>query len=277
MATPERHGSGPSPEGGGTPEGKGEVSHVRRILRLWVVLSLICVALVFAINPLIAPKSGTSVAGFANLTNLVFTALAVPVALFVWLFVGYSLVVFRERARPGASVEQLEDGPPLQARPWHQIAWLAITGVLAIFLVGWGMFGFYKQTTDPPRNPLVVDVTGQQWLWTYSYPSLGVQSVILELPLDRPVEFRVTSLDVLHGFTINGLGVAMDANPGMWVTAPIVTPTRLGNYSARCIELCGLYHSYMWSRVKVVSPASFASWVTENASHPSVKSGAGAS
>ena len=258
MGTPERHG------GTDTPKGNREVGHVRRILKLWVVLSVICIALVILINPLIAPKSGTSVAGFANLTDLVFTVLAVPVALFVWLFVGYSVVVFRDRTPAGSPVEQLEDGPPLQAKPWHQIAWLGITGFLAIFLVGWGMFGFYKQTTDPPANPLVVYVTGQQWLWTYSYPSLGVQSIDLELPVHRPVEFRITSLDVLHGFVIDGLGVAMDANPGIWVTAPIVTPTKLGTYTTRCVELCGLYHSYMWSRVRVVSASAFASWATAN-------------
>jgi cytochrome c oxidase subunit II len=269
MGTPEQH------DAAGAPPDSREGGHVRRILKLWVVLSVICVALVFVINPLIAPKSGTSVAGFANLTNLIFTALAVPVALFVWLFAGYSVVVFRDRAPAGSSVEQLEDGPPLQAQPWQQIAWLGITGFLAIFLVGWGMFGFYKQTTDPPANPLVVNVTGQQWLWTYSYPSLGVQSVRLELPVSRPVEFRVTSLDVLHGFTINGLGVAMDANPGMWVTAPIVTPTKLGSYATRCIELCGLYHSYMWSPVEVVSRAAFASWVSENGGHANAIGGAG--
>ena len=49
----------------------------------------------------------------------------------------------------------------------------------------------------------MVDVTGQQWTWTYYYPSLGVQSHVLELPLGRPVEFRVTSDDVLHGFAID--------------------------------------------------------------------------
>jgi len=261
MGTPERHDSA------GAPKRNGEVGHVRRILKLWVVLSVICVAMVLLINPVIAPKSGTSVAGFANLTDLVFTALAVPVALFVWLFVGYSVVVFRDRTPAGSPVEELADGPPLQAQPKHQIAWLAVTGFLAIFLVGWGMFGFYKQTTDPPANPLVVNVIGQQWLWTYSYPSLGVDSNMLELPLDRPVEFRVTSLDVLHGFVINGLGVAMDANPGVWVTAPIVTPNRLGNYTTRCVELCGLYHSYMWSPVKVISPSGFASWVSASGGH----------
>jgi cytochrome c oxidase subunit II len=270
-----RH-DGEAPTGGGEErKGGGEAGHIRRLLKMWIALSVICIALVFVLNPLIAPKSGSSVAGFANLTNLVFTALAVPVALFVWLFVAYSIVVFHDRTSKDASVEHLEDGPPLQAKPWHQIAWLAITGTLAIFLVGWGMFGFYKQTTDPPSSPLVVDVTGQQWLWTYSYPSLGAQSTMLELPLKRPVEFRVTSLDVLHGFMINGLGVAMDANPGVWVTAPTVTPTKLGSYTTRCIELCGLYHSYMWSQVKVVPSATFASWVAENGGHLGAKEGAG--
>jgi len=251
----------PQEAGAGAAHPEHEPRHVRRILKLWAVLSVICIAIALLINPLIAPKSATSVAGFANLTNLLFTVLAIPVGLFVWLFVGYSLVVFRARVPAGTSVESLDDGPPLDAKPGQQVVWLAVTGTLAIFLVGWGMFGFYKQTTDPPANPLVVNVTGQQWLWTYSYPSLGVQSNVLELPVRRPVEFRVTSDDVLHGFVVNGLGVAMDANPGVWVTAPIVTPTKLGNYTTRCVELCGLYHTYMWSRVEVVSSSEFAAWV----------------
>ncbi|MGO9496685.1 MAG: cytochrome c oxidase subunit II [Solirubrobacteraceae bacterium] len=258
----------PHTETGGS-SGHGEVSHVRRILRLWMMLSVTGVALVVVINPLIAPKSATSVAGFANLTDLVFTALAVPVALFVWVFLGYSVVVFRDRTPSTAGAEKLVDGPALQAQPRQQIAWLAITGSLAIFLVGWGMFGFYKQTTDPPANPLVVNVTGQQWMWTYSYPSLGVQSYLLELPVHRPVSFRVTSLDVLHGFEVDGLGVAMDANPGVWVTAPTVTPTKLGNYATRCVELCGLYHTYMWSQVRVVSASDFATWIAANGGHAS--------
>jgi len=245
-------------------DGQDEPRHVRRILRLWVILSVICIAIALLLNPLIAPDSATSVAGFANLTDLLFTVLAIPVGVFVWLFIGYSVVVFRESAPAGTRVEELKDGAPLQARPSQQIAWLAITGSLAIFLVGWGMFGFYKQTTDPPANPLVVNVTGQQWLWTYSYPSLGVTSNVLELPVKRPVEFRVTSDDVLHGFVVNGLGVAMDANPGTWATAPIVTPTKLGNFTTRCVELCGLYHTYMWSPVRVVSASAFAAWVAAN-------------
>lgn len=244
----------------------GEVRHLRRVLIIWGVLSVICIAVVIALGSVVNPTSASSDAAFANLTNVLFTALAVPVALFVWVFVGYSLVVFHVRAPASGSVDELEDGPPLQAKPGQQIAWLAITSALAIFLVGWGSVGFYKQTTDPPARPLVVDVTGQQWTWTYFYPSLGVQSNVLELPVHHPVEFRVTSLDVLHGFDVDGLGVLIDANPGWWTTAPTVTPTRIGNYATRCDELCGLYHSYMWSPVHVVSASAFAAWVAANSS-----------
>jgi cytochrome c oxidase subunit 2 len=224
------------------------------------------------IVPLVTPQTASSVAGFASLTDLVFTVLAVPVALFVWVFVFYSVVVFRQKAPAAGRAEDLEDGPPLQAAPWQQILWLSITGALAIFLVGWGMFGFYRQTTDPPPDALVVDVTGQQWTWTYYYPSLGVQSHVLELPLDQPVEFRITSDDVLHGFAIDELGVAMDANPGFWVAAPIVTPTRLGQMTARCVELCGLYHTYMWTQVDVVKAADFTAWVAANGGNASAAS-----
>lgn len=239
-------------------------SHVRRVLVIWVVLSVVCIGLVLVIVPLVSPKSASSVAGFANLTDLLFTVLAVPVALFVWVFIFYSVVVFRVKVPPGTSAQDLEDGPPLQAKPLQQVAWLGITATLALFLVGWGMFGFYRQITDPPHDPLVVDVTGQQWTWTYYYPSLGVESHVLVLPLDRPVKFWVTSDDVVHGFSIDTLGVAMDANPGVWVAVPVVTPSKLGTYIARCVELCGLYHSYMWTRVRVVSLPDFTAWVSAN-------------
>lgn len=251
-----------------TPSGPDKVNHVRRVLWIWLGLSIIGIALSFVIVPLLNPTSASDAAGFANVTDLVFTVLAVPVAVFVWVFIFYRVFVFRSREPKSASVDELEDGEPIEAKPRIQVAWLAITGGLAIFLVGWGMIGLYKQTTDNPPHPLIVQVTGQQWTWTYDYPALGVQSTTLMLPKGRPVEFRITSSDVLHGFVVNGLGVAMDANPGWWTTAPIVTPTKLGNYATRCMELCGLYHSYMWSPVKVVPASTFSAWVTANGGNP---------
>ncbi|MGO9957670.1 MAG: cytochrome c oxidase subunit II [Solirubrobacteraceae bacterium] len=258
-----------SPSAEQSAGGAKPVSHIRRVLILWVVLSIVGVIADVIIFPLINPTSASAVAGFANTTNVVFTALAMPVAMFVLVFVGYSLYAFREKAPSDTPVDELQDGPPIEASTRQQVSWLAITAVLAFFTVAWGMFGFFQQTAYTPANPLVVNVVGQQWAWTYTYPAQGVTSNVLYLPAGRPVKFQVTSEDVLHGFVIDALGVAMDANPGWWSVAPIVKPTRIGSYYAHCVELCGLYHTFMWSKVDVVSTANFAAWVTANGGHNS--------
>jgi len=257
------------------PVDAGGRIHIRRVLTIWALLSVLFVALAILVVPLVEREPASSAAGFASLTDLVFTAVAVPVALFVWVFAFYSVLAFREKGPASGRVEDLEDGPPLQASPRQQIAWLAVTSVLAFFTVGWGMFGFYKETTKSAANALVVNVIGQEWTWTYAYPKLGVQSHVLELPLGRPVQFRVTSDDVLHGFGLAALGIAMDANPGEWVATPVVTPNKTGTFEVRCIELCGLYHTFMSSQVKVVPASSFAAWIRANGGKSSVLAGPG--
>src|SRR5271167_4224383 len=113
-------------------------SHIRRVLTIWAVLSVVFVALAILVVPLVEKKPASSVAGFASLTDVVFTAVAVPVALFVWVFMFYSVFTFREKKPAEVPAEDLEDGPPLEAKPRQQIAWLAVTTVLAFFTVGWG-------------------------------------------------------------------------------------------------------------------------------------------
>jgi cytochrome c oxidase subunit II len=81
------------------------------------------------------------------------------------------------------------------------------------------------------------------------------------------VIFQVTSDDVLHGFAIISMGVRLDANPGQMINTPPVTPTRTGSYTVVCVELCGLYHTYMWSAVDVVSSQAFNTWIISQGGH----------
>ncbi|HEY7417784.1 MAG TPA: cytochrome c oxidase subunit II, partial [Ktedonobacteraceae bacterium] len=211
-----------------------------------------------AVAQFILPVAATDLDSTDNFTILVLTILSIPVAMFVFVFLGYSMIVFRTKGRP------TEDGIYLQPKPSLQISWFGITGALCLFLVIWGLFAFYQETSAATTNPLVIQVTAQQWLWTFYYPQYGVstQSQAIELPVNRPVQFTVTSKDVLHGFSIRALGVRVDANPGELTTTSIVTPTQIGNYTVVCVELCGLYHSYMWSAVNVVDQSSFDTWIT---------------
>ena len=127
----------------------------------------------------------------------------------------------------------------------------------------WGLIVISPSASEAASTaqPTVVDVTGNQWAWTFAYPEApGAQSDELYLPVDKRVLFRVTSKDVLHSFWIQQMGVKIDANPGA-ITTISVTPDTIGTYTIRCAELCGLYHSYMQTRVHVVSADDYQRFV----------------
>src|SRR5581483_1926173 len=107
-----------------------------------------------------------------------------------------------------------------------------------------------------------VQVIGQQWQFTYRYPSFGnMESNQLVLPADQDVELHVTSLDVVHSFWAVQLGVKADANPGVDNVAYVETKNP-GTFTVRCAELCGLWHGYMFDTGRVLDAAQFRSWAT---------------
>jgi cytochrome c oxidase subunit 2 len=86
-----------------------------------------------------------------------------------------------------------------------------------------------------------------------------MESSELMLPLNAPVTFHVTSLDVIHSFWAYQLGVKADANPNVDNVA-YVTPKALGSFRVQCNELCGIWHGAMYNFGHVVSQSAFASW-----------------
>jgi len=98
----------------------------------------------------------------------------------------------------------------------------------------------------PVGARLVVEVLGHQWGWRLSPGPIeaGV-----------PVEFRVTSADVNHGFGIydedGRLLAQTQAMPG--ITNRLVhTFARPGRYRVLCLEYCGLVHHGMSAEFEVV-------------------------
>jgi cytochrome c oxidase subunit 2 len=138
---------------------------------------------------------------------------------------------------------------------------------LCLFLLIWGLAAL--SSVESPANaasPLEIDVTGQQWVWTFTYPQNGnVESDQLYLPENRPVVFRVTSDDVIHSFWVPEMGIKVDANPGMTTTTQTI-PDRLGTYPVKCAELCGLLHADMETYAHVVTTADFTTWAATQGS-----------
>jgi cytochrome c oxidase subunit 2 len=79
----------------------------------------------------------------------------------------------------------------------------------------------------------------------------------LWLPVDKSVEVKLRSPDVIHSFWVPAFLFKMDVVPGRNNHFSF-TPTREGTFVGRCAELCGVYHSRMLFEVKVVSESDYA-------------------
>jgi cytochrome c oxidase subunit II len=250
----------------------GAPVHMRRILVLWVLASAIGIPLiVFVLGPHLPPGHMSAEAADQTDANTVMTAVIAPIVFLLLIYFAYALTVFRARG------DAIEDGAPIKGHAPTQTVWLVVTTATVLGLAAWGSVTLIVsahgagggQGPNPIALPanyksaLQVQVIGQQWNWTYRFPGYGgVETEHLELPVGTDVELHVTSLDVTHSFWAYELGVKADAVPGVDNIA-FVHPRRLGSFSIRCAELCGLWHGHMFQTGQVVSPSGFKTWITD--------------
>lgn len=76
----------------------------------------------------------------------------------------------------------------------------------------------------------------------------------IEVPANRPVTFRLTSGDVVHGFEVVGTNANAMAIPG-YVSQFTVTFPVPGEYYIACHEYCGVLHHYMAGTLIVTEAA----------------------
>src|SRR3954470_7972128 len=76
------------------------------------------------------------------------------------------------------------------------------------------------------------------------------------LPEGREVTLRLASPDVIHGILVAGTNVNTMVVPGYVSQVHTVFRTT-GDLLMPCHEFCGLGHSQMWARVRVVPAAQF--------------------
>ena len=204
-------------------------------------------------------------------TALVLTLICTPLMAFTLAVMFYSLLGW---GRVTGDEVPTEEGPAIRTNRTAVVAWMALTTLMATFFVVYGTIELANMQADQSGavaayeqpstvKPVQVNVMGQQWLWTFSYPEKGnLTSDVLYVPVNTPIEFSVTSKDVIHSFWVVELGVKIDANPGA-ITTTGVTPTKLGTFNIRCAELCGLHHAFMQTQIRVVTQEQFDTWTRE--------------
>jgi cytochrome c oxidase subunit II len=243
-------------------------NHGLRVVVAWLVLSAIATPLVaIFVGHLIPPGNGSAQSTEQVFDNTWILSIITPIICLLAVFFVYGLFSFH--AAPGS----VADGPPLRNDSRIQVLWIVGTSVIVLFLAGFGTYELLQngagggQGPDPiavPAGPkLQVQVIGQQWQFTYRYPTLGgLESNQLVLPAHTQIELHVTSLDVVHSFWAYELGIKADANPGVDNVAFLKTKAPR-TFHVRCAELCGLWHGYMFDNGRVVDAAQFHSWAAQ--------------
>jgi cytochrome c oxidase subunit II len=257
-----------SPAEAGPPAERTGPNHGLRIFLIWLPVAVAADLLLYLVyGPHMPPGTMSNSAASQQFDIKVMSVLAAPVVAFVLIFMAYSFINFRHREGDDT------DGPPIYGHARIQATWITLTTVIVLFLAGFGIYelawpGFAgagagegpSAIWKPNGTPLQVQVIGQQWRFTYRYPQYGgFETTALYLPVGQPVQFNVTSIDVIHSFWAYQLGVKADANPGVNNIA-YTTPEHTGTVTVRCAELCGLWHGAMFNYGKVVSVAAFQAW-----------------
>lgn len=177
--------------------------------------------------------------------------------------------------------------------------WLEVSVFFALALLFIGMGVRAEKLWSQMRyagadfSAMQVEVVGEQFVWYFRYPGkdakfgitraelvdagagnpLGLDanddashddfiSGELVLPVDREVDLRLRSLDVIHGFSAPELRIKQNAVPGQTFHIHF-TPTKEGRYAVLCSQVCGLGHYRMAATIRVVSMTEFARWQEE--------------
>jgi cytochrome c oxidase subunit 2 len=262
-----------------TPAERTDRQHILRIAVIWVALSLIGMALVYFVwGPHMPPGKSSDQARLQQSANRALGTAAVPVFIFVWVYLGYVLTNWRVKSN--TPLAEIGEGPPLRGHTGFQITWLVVTSLTVLWAFVFGTVDLARNAgagtgsgpapiwtpagyaADPTNSKLlVVQVIGQQWRWTFRYPQYGgFESAQMVIPAGQQVQYSVTSLDVIHSFWAVNLGIKADANPGVNNIA-FGTADKIGSVNIRCDELCGLWHGSMSTTGQVVSAADFKTWV----------------
>jgi cytochrome c oxidase subunit 2 len=205
-----------------------------------------------------------------NTDTLYHVLVIASVPIFVLVVTVILFSVWHFRMRPG---QELQDGPPIHGNTRLEVFWTAIPAMILLGLVSYSFVVLHDNEKKPAGPEIIVEVTGQQFAWSYAYPSsvtggAPLNTTQLYLPENESVDFKLHSKDVVHAFWIPAFRLQEDVVPGI-TTSYRATPTRLGSYPVVCNLLCGVGHSLMRSTVHVVTTEQFQTWLKSQTSAPS--------
>ncbi len=165
--------------------------------------------------------------------------------------------VFRYNKKKNKTATQIEGNIFLE------VTWTVIPILLSLLMFYYGWAG-WRPMNKPPKDAITITSVARMWSFLFQYEN-GKESPDLIIPVNKPVKINLVSLDVIHSLFIPDFRVKSDMVPGrekaMWFV-----PENVGEYDLFCAEYCGLRHSFMNAKVKVLANEEFVAWYGDTSS-----------
>ncbi|RPH32024.1 MAG: cytochrome c oxidase subunit II [Bacteroidales bacterium] len=168
-------------------------------------------------------------------------------AVMIWFMIRYN-----RKKHPKA--EQIKDNMKLE------VAWTIIPFLIVMLMFYYG-YVVFKPMRIVPKDAMEVNVTGMMWSWKFEYANGKITNELV-LPVGKAVKLNLFSPDVIHSLYIPAFRIKEDLVPGkenyMWFI-----PNIEGSYEILCAEYCGLRHSFMEAKTRIVTDEEFQKWLAE--------------
>jgi len=165
----------------------------------------------------------------------------------------YFVVKYRRSKNPVAT--DIRDNYKLE------IVWTVIPTLIALsmFYIGWQS---YVGLRSVPKDAMQIEVSAQMFSWLFIYDNDKESENELVVPAGKAIKLNIQSVDVLHSFYLPAFRVKVDAVKGLPTYAWFFAD-KVGEYDIQCTEYCGVDHSAMVAKLRIVPPAEFAAWLAK--------------
>lgn len=206
---------------------QGDLIVVSTLLMLLIILPVIALTLFFAWRYRASNQEATYAPDWDHSTQLELAIWAAPLLIIIAL--GAITWVSTHTLDPYRPVERIAAGRPLPA----------------------------------DTKPLLIEVVALDWKWLFLYPEQDVAMVNeLAIPVDRPVQFKITGTTVMNSFYIPALAGQIYAMPGMQTQLHAVM-NKPGEYEGFSANYSGAGFSGMRFKLHGLDDAGFGQWIAK--------------
>ncbi|PAQ13929.1 cytochrome aa3 quinol oxidase subunit II [Bacillaceae bacterium SAOS 7] len=199
-----------------------------------------------------------------TLSDTIILSIIVMAGILLVVYVLYVYVLTKYRA---SKLDKDYEPPHEEGNHWLEIIWTVIPILIVTFLSVVTVKTTYEVETTPKgyadEKPLVIYASSSNWKWHFSYPEEGIETVnYVNLPTDRPVEFRLYSFGPITSFWIPQLAGQKYAMSDMVTKINLVADTP-GSYMGKNSNFNGKGFAHMEFEAQAMTPADYDEWVND--------------